>query len=76
MLLSQGIMPIFFAPIPQHPHKTVSPFPRCLLLYHPVALEAFAPIKGKPEKIEGSLRFSALWWFPEWYQSGLFRMKV
>jgi hypothetical protein len=43
-------MPIFLAPIPQHPHKPVSPFPRCLLLYHPITLEAFTPVKVNPRK--------------------------
>jgi hypothetical protein len=61
MLLFQRIVPILLAPIPQHPHKPVSPFPRCLLLYHPVALEALAPVEGKPEKIKASFWLSAPW---------------
>jgi hypothetical protein len=69
-------MPIFLAPVPQHPHKAVSPFSRCLLLYHPVAFEAFVPVKGKPKKIQASFWLSAPRWFPEWYQLGLFRMKL
>ena len=68
-------MPIFLAPVPQHPHKAVSPFPGGLFLDRPVAFQAFAPVKGKPKKIEGPLWFPAPWWLAEWNQLGLIRVK-
>ena len=75
MLLPYRIMPILFAPVPQHPHKAISPFSSGILLYHPVAFEAHAPVKRKPEKIKGLFSLSATRWFTERYHAGLFRMK-
>jgi len=71
-------MEILLTPLPYALHKTRQALSGCFLLNNPVALEPFAPVQGKAQKIKCPPLFAFFLrkWLAETNQGCLIRMKA